>query len=214
MASLGIEENAWLQCRTVALALAKDGFIDPISILYTSFKCFYSSNVTLRLFTRWLLSDESNKNEFAKNSNLSPSLQTAAQLLISIRTRGSATDIDYIDRSLPIEQIWIFIPISIRLSAQDYTSGPEVIVLDNNVSRVLTYHRKNRTIRSHCFFAVTPSGKYSNQLHIYRPGRHHKLDYESNSFARIVQSNNGQITADHLQQWLEDFLAQHGTKNR
>lgn len=214
LASLGIDEDAWLRCRSLALALGKDGFLDPISILYTSFKCYYSPSVTLSQFTRWLLSDDTNKNDFPTIYNGSSTLQTAAELSNLITTLPSVTDIDYIDRSLPIEQIWFFISITIRIPTHGYVFSPEVLVLENNTMRLLTIYRKTPVTRCHCFFAVTPSGRYSNQLYVCKPGRYLKTDYESNSFARVVQSANGCISSEHLQQWLEDFLAQYATKNR
>merc|ERR1712110_499575 len=66
--SLGLSETLWSQCRTFALRLHQQGFVDPIGILYTAFKHYYPSTVSVNAFTRWLLLEPSNQIEFPLNN--------------------------------------------------------------------------------------------------------------------------------------------------
>jgi len=210
---LGINELLWSQCRSFALNLSKQGFIDPISILYTSFKRYYSSNIKLQTFTRWLLLNEFNKNDFQINSLRYSTFYTANEL--NKLSSQSTKPIHFIKPLTNIEQIWFLFSISILIPTNSYTSIPEIAVLDNNISRLSVNHRKTNASRLHFVFALTPSGKYSNQLIICKPGRHLKVNSSSTSFTRIIETNNGDISYEYIQQWLDDFLSSsYVTKNR
>lgn len=191
--------------------LAKQGFIDPISILYTSFKHYYPFNITIKTFTRWLLLDPCNQIDFPLNSSRYPIFEATEELVKACQT---SKEIPLIDSSTNIDQIWFLFSISILLPANSFLLAPDSIILGNHVTRFSLTHKRNTAQRLHCLFAITPSGKYSNQLIICKTGRNFKIDFPSNSFTRIVQSN-GDILYEHLQQWLEDFLSgSYSTKNR
>ncbi|CAF0960565.1 unnamed protein product, partial [Rotaria sordida] len=208
---LGINKQIWLQCRSFALNLSKKGFIDPISILYISFKRYYSSNIKFNTFTRWLLLNELNKNDFQINSLRYPTFQPANGILKTIQINKQ---INFINPLTDIEQIWILFPISILLPTNNYTLIPKAMILDNNVTRLSLTHKRTNASRLHCLFALTPSGKYSNQLIICKPGRHFKINYTSTTFTRIIETNNSDISYEHIQQWLDDFISlSYGTKN-
>ncbi|CAF0786478.1 unnamed protein product [Adineta steineri] len=200
--SLGIDELLWSQQRSFALKLSKQGFIDPISILYTFFKRHYSPNITYNGFTRWLLLSESNKNDFQPNSLHYPTFCTAIELNKLI---PETKQINFVNPLTNIEQIWFLFSISTRLPVNHCTLIPELVVLDNNVARIPL--KKTSAVRLHCIFAMTPSGKYSNQLIVCKPGRHFQVNSSSTSFTRIIETNNGYILAEHVQQWLDDFLS-------
>ncbi|CAF4364047.1 unnamed protein product [Rotaria sp. Silwood2] len=208
---LGINEQLWLQCRSFALNLSKKGFIDPISILYTSFKRYYSSNITFNVFTRWLLLDKLNKNDFQINLLRYSTFQTIDQIL---KTTQINKQINFINPLVDIEQIWFLFPISIRLPTTGYSLIPEITILDNDVTRISSKHKRTYPSRVLFLFALTPSGKYSNQLIICKPGRSIKVNYASTSFTRIIETNTGTISYEHVQQWLDDFISlSYGTKN-
>jgi hypothetical protein len=213
--SLGINETIWSECHSFALNLAKQGFIDPISILYTSFKRYYSSNITFHTFNRWLLFNELNKNLFQINSLTYPIFQSANELINQLKTFQLPKQINFINPLIDIDQIWFLLSISIRLPTNGYSLTPDHIVLDNDATKLSLNHRKTNASRLHCLFALTPSGKYSNQLVICKLGRNFKVNFSSTSFTRIIQTTNGDISYEHVQQWLDDFLSSsYLTKNR
>lgn len=211
MKSFGIDPILWSQCRTFALNLGKQGFINPISILFTSFKHYYPFPITFSTFTRWLHLDPCNQNDFPLNSSRYPIFERIDELIKSCQT---SKEIPLMNSSVNIDQIWLLFSISILLPANSFLLTPDSVILDNAVTRLSLTHKKNTAQRLHCLFAITPSGKYSNQLLICKTGRSFKIDVPSNSFTRFVQSN-GDILYEHLQQWLEDFLSgSYSTKNR
>ena len=191
--------------------LAKQGFVNPISILYTSFKHYYPFNITFNTFTRWLFLDPCNQIDFPLNSSRYPIFERIEELVKACQTNK---EIPLIDSSTNIDQIWFLFSISILLPVNTFLLAPDSVILDNHVTRFSLRHKRNTAQRLHCLFAITPSGKYSNQLIICKTGRNFKIDFPSNSFTRIVQSN-GDIHYEHLQLWLEDFLSgSYSTKNR
>jgi hypothetical protein len=209
---LGINETVWSQCRTFALNLSKQGFVDPISILYTSFKHISSFNITLNIFTRWLLLNELNKIDFPLNSLRYPIFQTANDLLKCYPTNKQ---INFLNPLTNIDQIWFLFSISLLLPTHSHTLTPDTIILDNNATRLSLIHKRSTASRLHCLFAVTPSGKYSNQLIICKPGRNLKVNFSSNLFTRIMETDNEDILYKHIKQWLDDFLSlSYPTKNR
>ncbi|CAF4780746.1 unnamed protein product [Rotaria socialis] len=209
---LGINETLWLQCRSFALDLSKKGFIDPVSILYTSFKRLYSPNISLQSFSRWLLLDESNKKDFQINTLLYPTYYKLNDIL---KSSESTKQIDFVNPLTNIEQIWFLLSISILVPAHGFTLTPEITIFNNCLARSSTHCKRSKTLRITCLFAVTPSGKYSNQLIICKTGKNLKLDYSSTSFTRIVTTDNGDISYEHIQQWLDDFVSSpYVTKDR
>jgi hypothetical protein len=54
---------------------------------------------------------------------------------------------------------------------------------------------------------LTPSGKFSNQLIIVKQGKNLKMNFTSSPFTHIVQTSTGDITYEHMQLWLEDFIS-------
>ena len=113
------------------------------------------------------------------------------------------------------EQIWIFSSISLRVPNHGWQLATDAVILDDGVTRLAAKQKRTQSTRIHCFFAVTPSGRFSNQLIICKQTRGLKLNFNSNPFTRIVLSNTGDIHAEHLQQWLDDFLSlSYGTKDR
>jgi hypothetical protein len=89
------------------------------------------------------------------------------------------------------------------------------MILDNAVTRLSLKHKKSTASRLHCLFALTPSGKYSNQLIICKPGRNFQVNFSSTSFTRIIETNNGDISSEYIKQWFDDFLSSsYVTKNR
>jgi hypothetical protein len=209
---LGINEILWSQCRTFALNLSKQGFVDPISILYTSFKHLYPSHMTLNTFTRWLLLNELNKTDFPINTLRYPIFETTNELLKCCQKNKQ---INFINPLINIDQIWFLFSISILLPTHNHTLVPDTIILDNDVTRLSSTHKKSTASRLHCLFAVTPSGKYSNQLIIFKPGRFFKVNYSSTLFTRVIETDTGDILHEHIKQWLDDFLSSsYVTKNR
>lgn len=202
--SLGLNETLWSQCRSFALNLSQQGFIDPISILYTSFKSYYSSNITLNAFTRWLLLNPTNKNDFSINSLRYPIYQSTDDLL---KLCSTSKPLNLSDSFTNLDQIWFFISISILLPPNNCILIPEIIILDNDATRLSLSHKKSSASRLHCLFAITPSGKYSNQLLVTKPGRSLKVNFPSIKSTRIIQTTNGDIFYENIQQWLEDFIS-------
>ncbi|UJR27984.1 hypothetical protein I4U23_009242 [Adineta vaga] len=201
---LGINELLWSQCRSFALNLSKQGSIDPISILYTSFKRYYSSTITFNSFNRWLLLNDDNKNDFSINSLRYSTFQPASQL---IKLSPSTKPLQFLHSLTHIEQIWFLTSISMLLPSNGSSLIPEIAILDNDATRSSTQYKKTSATRLHCIFAVTPSGKYSNQLIICKPGRYVKVNASSSTFTRIIETNTGVITYEYVQQWLEEFLS-------
>jgi hypothetical protein len=116
---------------------------------------------------------------------------------------------------IDIDQIWFLFSISLLLPNHTHTLTPDAVILDNDVTRLSLSHRKSTASRLHCLFAVTPSGKYSNQIVICKPGRFLKVNYPSTVFTRIIETDTGDILPEHLKQWLEDFISSsYTTKNR
>ena len=210
---LGIDEHFWEQCRSFALNLFQQGLIDPIALVYTSFKQIYSSDITYRTFLRWFSADPWNEKHFPVRTHLYPVFQSASELSNAVKIL-SPSNLDEIDRFHNIEQIWLFNSISIRVPLHENSIQPEIAVLDHSITRNASHLKKGQAIRVYCLFAVTPSGKYSNQLYVYRTGRHIKVTPPSNRFTRIEQTSNGHLSAEHLEKWLEDFLSFHSNENR
>lgn len=209
---LGINEKLWLQCRSFALNLAKQGFVDPISILYTSFKRYYSSNVTLSGFTRWFLLNDLNKTEFPINSLRCPGFFRAGEL---VKASQSPKALTFLNPLTDIDQVWFFISISVLPPVHGYTVVPEIMIFDNNITRRASNHKKSAGTRLHCLFAVTPSGKYSNQLIICKPGKSFNANCTPTPFTRIIETNNVDIFPAFMKQWLDDFIAlSYATSNR
>ncbi|CAF3877784.1 unnamed protein product [Rotaria magnacalcarata] len=201
---LGINETLWSQCRSFALDLSKKGFIDPVSILYTSFKRLYSPNITFKSFSRWLLLDESNKKDFQINTLRYSTYYKANDIP---KSSESTKQIDFVNPLTNIEQIWFLLPISIHMPTHDFTLTPEIAIFNDCLTRSSIHNKTSKTLRITCLFAVTPSGKYSNQLIICKAGRNLKIDYSSTSFTRIMTTDNGDISYEHIQQWLDDFVS-------
>ena len=95
--SLNINESTWIQCRSFALKLGKKGFIDPLSILYTSFKRFYPNCSSIRSFSRWLSLYEKDNNDFKdyfkEYSIHSMNIQSTGELIRLIKTLQVKNDI-------------------------------------------------------------------------------------------------------------------------
>ena len=112
-----------------------------------------------------------------------------------------------------IDQIWFLFSISF-LPSNTFLITPSSMTLHTGVTHLSTSYKKSASQRLHCLVAITPSGKYSNQLLICKSGRSFKNDFSSNQFTRIVESD-GNILYEHVQQWLEDFLSgSYSSKNR
>ncbi|CAF0899518.1 unnamed protein product [Adineta ricciae] len=202
--SLGIDEALWSQCRSLALNLRKQGCIDPISILYTSFKRYYSPTISLHYFTRWLVLNDENKRDFPVNSLQYSTYQSATQLC---KLSPTTKPLEFNQSLDNIEQVWFLISISMLVPMSGSTLIPDVSTLDNDVTRMSFNTKRTSASRLHCIFAMTPSGKYSNQMIIYKPGRHMKVNTASSPCTRIIESNNGDLTCEHIQQWLDEFLS-------
>lgn len=198
-----MDQNVWSQYRSFALNLAKKGFIDPISILYTSFKRLYPSHVSLYTFSQWLLLDELNKVDFPINSLRYSTFQKADDISKGIET---TKQIEFVNPLTNIEQIWFLLPISMLLSTSSYSLTPETIILDYLSTMSSLQPKKTSSPRLHCILAVTPSGKYSNQLFIVKSGRY-KINCPSTPLTRIIEVNNGDFSHEHVQIWLDDFLS-------
>ena len=209
--SLGLSETLWSQCRAFAIKLHQQGFIDPIGILYTSFKHYYPSTIKIHAFTRWLLLDPSNRIEFPLNNLRYPKFSSINDLL---KLSSTTNAIDETKLSIDVDQIWFFFSISI-LFPSNHSLEPDLLVLDNDITRTSTTFKRRPGSRLHCLFAVTPSGKYSNQVYIGKPSRWFQIDIQSNSYARIIPTATGDLVYEHIQQWLKDFLSSSCcTKNR
>lgn len=214
---LNIDEITWNQCRTFALKLADKGFLDPLAILYASFKRFYPNCTSIRSFARWLSLHEQNqddfKNYFKQYSIHSTNIYSTGELIRSAENlqldRELSPTIDQYD------QIWFLFSISIRIPANDYALIADTLILDDGVTRFSVRHRKTTSSsRIHCLFALTPSGKFSNQLIICKQNKHLKMNFQSSSFTHIVQTTTGDIYPEHIQQWFEDFLSLSYGKDR
>lgn len=217
LSSLGIDESTWQNNRSFALNLAQRGFLHPILILYTSFKRSSPSCSSIRSFTRWLTLHEQNSTDFTCYLRQYPSsatnFQSVGELIRLVETLSTSENIA--QPPSHVEQIWIFFSISLRVPNHDCQLTADSIILDEGVTRIVVKQKKSSSSRIHCFFAVTPAGRFSNQLILCKQGRGLKLNFESSSFTRIVSSTTGDIHPDHLQQWLDDFLSlSYGTKNR
>jgi hypothetical protein len=215
--SLDINEATWNECRSFALKLGQKGFIDPLSILYTSFKRFYPNCPSIRSFSRWLSLYEKDNNDFKgyfkQYSHHSLNFQSSGELIRLIKTLQVNNDNSESFRTF--EQIWFLFSISIRIPVNDYTLIADTLIIDNGVTHFSSRQKKNTSKRLHCLFALTPSGKFSNQLIICKPGKGLKINFTSSSFTRIVQTPTGDITYEHMQQWFEDFISlSYGKTNR
>jgi hypothetical protein len=130
-------------------------------------------------------------------------------------TSDTVKQINFINPLVDIEQIWFLFCVSILIPTNSRTVIPGIGMLDNDITRLSFKHKRTNASRVHCIFALTPSGKYSNQLIICKPGRYLKVNYSSTSFTRIIETVNGDVSCDHIQQWLDDFLgSSYITKNR
>jgi len=212
--SLDINESTWNECRSFALKLGQKGFIDPLSILYTSFKRFYPNCSSIRSFTRWLSLYEKDNQDFKdyfKNYSIhSMNIQSTGELIRLKQTLQVTKDIPKLSENF--DQIWFLFSISIRIPINDYVIIADTLILDDGVTRLSVKHKKT-TSRIHCLFALTPSGKFSNQLILCKQGKQLKMNFQSSSFTRIIQTLTGDITYEHIQQWFEDFISLSYGKN-
>ncbi|CAF0723215.1 unnamed protein product [Adineta ricciae] len=208
LSSLNINEITWNECRTFALKLAHKGFDDPLAILYTSFKRFYPSCPSIRSFSRWLKLFEKDhddfKNYFKQYSVHSWNIQSLAELTDSIENLTAENNIGQSFNNF--DQIWFLFSISIRPSGNDVEGAVDTLILDDGVTR-LSARNKRHTTRMHCIFALTPSGKFSNQLIVCKQVRCLKNNFPSSEFTRIVQTPTGDISYETMQQWFEDFIS-------
>ncbi|CAF2592883.1 unnamed protein product [Rotaria sp. Silwood2] len=215
--SLDINELIWNQCRSYALDLGKKGFIDPLSILYTSFKYLYSNCPSIRSFTRWLILYEKDNNDFKnyfKNYSIySLNIQSLGEIIRLIKTLEFNNNNNISKSYEHLKQIWFFFSISIRMPPNDDTLIADTLILDDGVTRLSTKQKKTTSSRIHCLFALTPSGKFSNQLIICKQGKGLKMNFNSSTFTRIIQTTTGDITHEHIQQWFEDFISLSDKKN-
>ena len=214
LSALGIDEIIWCQCRTFALDLAWRGFVDPISLLYTSFKRHYTSDVTFHWFNRWLMLNESNRKEFIPYTKSNTSLYSTTDLISATRACAPVDDMHFVQPLPHLEQIWFLFSISILVPANGYSLTPDVILLDTRAPRAKSVKKRLRSSRFHCLFAITPSGRYSNQLCVCKSEKDYRINASSKSYTRIVETDSGVISSEHVQQWLEDFLAMPATKDR
>lgn len=211
LSSLDINESTWNECRSFALNLGRRGFIDPLSILYTSFKRLYPNCSSIRSFSRWLALYDKDTNDFKdyfkEYSHLSTNIQSIGELVRLAKTL-QVNNKDNISKSYAnFKQIWFLFSISIRLSLNDQTLIADTLIIDDGVTRLSAKQKKVTSSRVHCLFALTPSGKFSNQLIIYKQGKGLKTNLPSSAFTRIIQSATGDITSEHIHQWLEDFVS-------
>lgn len=217
--SLNIDETTWSECQSYALELAKKGFTDPLSILYTSFKHFYPDCPSIRSFSRWLSlydKDTNNfKNYFKQYSIRSTNILSIGELISSVKKlridHNNINKKSYED----FKQVWLFFSISMRLPVNGYTFVTDTLILDDGVTHFSVRQKKPSASRVHCLFALTPSGKFSNQLIICKQAKGFKMNFTSSTFTRIVQTPTGDITHEHIEQWFEDFVSlSYGKDNR
>ena len=189
-------------------------------ILYRFY--IHLSNVFIRTvlqyvrFPRWLSLYEKDQNDFKdyfkQYSVHSINIQSAGELIRLIETLPPTNNIPKpLDN---FDQIWFLLSISIRIPINDYAIIADTLILDDGASRLSAKHKKTTTSsRIHCLFALTPSGKFSNQLLICKQGKHLKMNFQSSAFTRIIQTSSGDVTYEHIQQWFEDFIALSYGKN-
>ena len=127
-----------------------------------------------------------------------------------MKSSQTNTEINFNHSFNHIEQLWFLISISIRVPSHSHTLTTNLIVLNNNIT---INSKKKGAFRLHCIFAITPSGQYSNQLIICKPGRLFQINFSSTSFTRIIETNNGCISYECIQQWLNDFVSLSYVKN-
>jgi len=133
-------------------------------------------------------------------------IQSTGELIRLIKTLQVNKDIPKFNENF--DQIWFLFSISLRIPINDYAIIADTLILDDGVTRLSVKHKKNSSSsRIHCLFALTPSGKFSNQLIICKQGKHLKMNFTSSTFTRIVQTLTGDITYEHIQQWFEDFIS-------
>jgi hypothetical protein len=137
-------------------------------------------------------------------------IQSNGELIRLIKTLQVKKDISKFYEN--VDQIWFLFSISIRIPINDYAIIADTLILDDGVTRLSMKHKKHSS-RIHCLFALTPSGKFSNQLIICKQGKYLKMNFTSSTFTRILQTTTGDITYEHLQQWFEDFISLSYGKN-
>ncbi|CAF1497847.1 unnamed protein product [Rotaria magnacalcarata] len=213
LTSLKIDESTWNKCRSFALDLGKKGFADPLSILYTSFKSFYPNCVSIQSFSRWFTLYEKDKNDF-KNylkqySCRSMNIQPIGEIInLSKTLKFNNNNNNNISKTYEnSKQIWFLFSISIRTSTSDHIVIVDTLILDHGVTQLVSRQKKSASSRVHCLFALTPSGKFSNQLIVCKQGKGLKMNFSSTTFTRIVQTATGDLTHEHMQQWFEDFIS-------
>ncbi|CAF3708171.1 unnamed protein product [Adineta steineri] len=216
LSSLNIDENTWNECRSFALEFAKKGFSDPLAILYTSFKRFYPNCPSIRSFTRWLTLYETDNNDFKdyfkQYSIHSLNFQSLDEILRLVKTLQINNDI--CQSYEHFNQLWFLFPISIRVPINDYTIVADTLIINDGVTRLAGKQKKSSlSSRIHCLFALTPSGKFSNQLIVFKQGKSLNMNFTSSTFTRIIQTATGNITYDYIQQWFEDFISLSYGKN-
>lgn len=219
LTSLGLTESEWKADRDFALRAANKGFLDPLSIVYTAFKRSYPSCPSMRSFLRWLTLSEtidpSDLHRFLSNDTTNSSASASAIQSVGelIRHVENLEDVPSIPPLFDqYEQIWIVCSMSIRLANQGSQLMADTIFLDESVTRVSNRGKKaTGSSRLFCLFAVTPGGKFSNQLLVSRPNRNLKINVQSSSFTRIIHSSTGDVLPEHFHQWLEDFLLTNST---
>ncbi|CAF4382312.1 unnamed protein product [Rotaria socialis] len=213
LTSLNINESTWNKCRSFALDLGKKGFADPLSILYTSFKRFYPNCLSIRSFSRWFTLYEKDKNDFKnylkQHAIHSMNIQSIGEIInLSKTLKFNNNNNNNISKTYEnSKQIWFLFSISIRTSMNDHIVIADTLILDHGVTRLASRQRKGISSRIHCLFALTPSGKFSNQLIVCKQGKGLKMNFSSTTFTRIVQTATGDLTHEHMQQWFEDFIS-------
>ena len=158
--------------------------------------------------------DESNKRDFIPNTTSSSSFFSTSDLISAAKAYAPDDSMQFLQPLAHLEQIWLLFSISMLVPNNGYNLTPEGVLLNSRGARPTTSKKKPRSSRLNCLFAVTPSGRYSNQLCVCKSEKGHSINASSASYTRIVETDSGLISSEHVQQWLDDFLAMSATKDR
>lgn len=140
-------------------------------------------------------------------------IQSTGELIRFIETLEIPSNID--QTASNFDQIWFLFSISIRIPVNDYAIIADTLILDDGVTRLSVKNRKHSSsYRIHCLFALTPSGKFSNQVIVCKHGKYLKMNFQSSAFTRIIQTPTGDVTYEHVQQWFDDFISLSYGKNQ
>lgn len=203
--ALGFSESIWSEEKEFASKLHEKGFSRPISILYNSFKRFYPECPSFRCFLRWFSLMEKEEN-CSKNDSISTNFQCFTDLFRQVETIEPEKLRSFSVENL--DEIWFFVSISIRFGANSSGFNNDVLLLDDAFTRLNPRAKKFSSNRYHLLFALTPSGRFSNQLLIHKPNRMLKNNFQSTPFTRIISnSSNTEVLPEHLELWIEDFLS-------